>query len=103
MALFMDGRPTFYQRCAICRKRFRYGLRPPTWWRRPGIEGSQRIGPPGVPICCGRVVPLTMSERNATTTNREYARWLHQAVHLSSALGAVERMPPKFYRPPGGE
>lgn len=86
-----DGKPSFYQRCSLCRRRYRFGKRPPTLWRE--VRPPYRIGPSGVPVCGSHwIVPITSRALGARwESTPELRRWQQRGWELWSALGVMHR------------
>lgn len=95
--------PYIFQRCVVCRRRFKYGLRPPTWWIVGHDATTARIGPPGTGVCAfHQVRPLSMPESDARFSNPEFAEWCRRGRNLAWSLGRVLTPTPRYYRRPGG-
>lgn len=93
--------PYIFQRCVVCRRRFKIGLRPPTWWIVGRDVTTARIGPPGTGICWFHPArPLSMPAAEARTGNQEFDDWRERGRRLAWSLGRVLTPEPRYYRRP---
>lgn len=91
--------PYIFQRCVVCRGRFKIGIRPPTWWIVGRDVTTARIGPPGCGICWFHPArPLSMPESDAKFSNPEYERWRSRGRELAWSIGRVVTPTPRYYR-----